>query len=319
LDKIRMRIRLPEELQYIQNSLLPQKTTDARMDGKICVISGTTSGIGYEAAKRLAQGGAHLVMICRNPEKAKKVQQELTENYGATADLVIADFQELAQVHRAAMEISQKYPKIDVLINNAGVFNRQRSLTPDGHEMTFGVIHLASFLLTHCLIENLIRAAPARVIKINSEAHRFGGLNLKDLNWEKRPYIGLRAYAAAKIAQIHTAMTLAEKLGDSGVTVNVMHPGAVRSNIGMNNGIFYRLYVRFILRWFLKDPKRSTESIYYLAADPGLVHTTGKYFNQTIEEKPAWYAVKSKEREAVWDQTQAIIEPYLEENPCNTK
>ena len=308
-----MKIKLPEELQYIQNSHLPQKTTNTRLDGKLCVISGTTTGIGYHAAQRLAQGGAHLVMICRNKDKANRVKQELTSNYGAKVDVVIADFQELAQVRRAALEIKEKYPKIDLLINNAGVFNRRRRLTPDGNEMTFGVIHLASFLLTHSLIENLITGAPSRVIDINSEAHRFGGLNLKDLNWKNRLYIGLRAYAAAKIAQIHTAMALSEQLQDSGVTVNVMHPGAVRSNIGMNNGIFYRLYVRFILRWFLKDPKGSAESIYYLAADPAMENITGKYFNQTIEEKPAWYAVKVKERGAVWEQTLALVQPYLEE------
>jgi len=308
-----MRIKLPEELQYIQNSRLPQNTTNARLDGKLCVISGTTTGIGYYAAQRLAQGGANLVMICRNENKARQVQQELISNYRARVDLVIADFQELAQVRRAALEIKEKYPKIDVLINNAGVFNRRRRLTPDGNEMTFGVIHLASFLLTHSLIENLIKGAPSRVIDINSEAHRFGGLNLKDLNWKKRLYIGLRAYAAAKIAQLHTAMALSEQLQDSGVTVNVMHPGAVRSNIGMNNGIIYRLYVRFILRWFLKEPRGSAESIYYLAADPSMTDVTGKYFNQTIEEKPAWYAVKAKERGAVWEQTLTLVRPYLEE------
>lgn len=308
-----MKLRLPEELQYIQNSRLPQKTTHARMDGKICVISGTTSGIGYEVAKRLAQGGAQLVMICRNTEKAKQVQAQLIKDYRIKVDIAIADFQELAQVRRAALEIKKKYSKIDLLINNAGVFNRRRRLTPDGNEMTFGVIHLAAFLLTHILTENLIKSAPSRVIDINSEAHRFGGLNLKDLNWKKRPYIGLRAYAAAKIAQIHTANVLAEQLNECGVTVNVMHPGAVRSNIGMNNSFFYRLYVRYILRWFLKDPKISAESIYYLAADPALENVTGKFFNQTIEEKPAWYAVKAKERGAVWEQTLALVQPYLEE------
>ena len=308
-----MKIRLPEELQYIQNSHLTQKTTSARLDGKICVISGTTTGIGYHTARRLAQGGAQLVMVCRNENKARRVQQELTADYGTKVDIVIADYQELAQVRRAALEIKEKHPKIDLLINNAGVFNRRRRLTPDGNEMTFGIIHLAAFLLTHSLTQNLLKGAPSRVIDINSEAHRFGGLNLKDLNWKKRIYIGMRAYAAAKIAQIHTAMALSEQLQDSGVTVNVMHPGAVRSNIGMNNGILYRLYVTFILRWFLKDPKGSAESIYYLAADPAMEKITGKYFNQTIEENPAWYAVKIEEREAVWEQTLALVRPYLEE------
>jgi len=307
-------MKLPEELQFIQNSRLPQRSTAARLDDKVCVITGTTSGIGYEAAKQLAKGGAHLVMICRNCDKANAVQEQLAADFGATIDVFTADFQHLAEVQRAAQEISQKYPAVQILINNAGVFNRRRQLTPDGNEMTFGVIHLASFLLTNLLLENLKNGAPSRIINVSSEAHRFGGLNLKDLDWRKRPYIGLLAYGAAEIAQIHTSARLAEQLQDSGVTVNEIHPGAVKSNIGMNNGLFYRTYKRYILQWFLKDPIKSAKAIYYLAAAPELESTTGKYFNLTIEEKPAWYAVKSKLRQQVWDQSIRLIQPYLKEN-----
>lgn len=307
-------MKLPEELQYIQNSLLPQRSTNARMDGKICVITGTTSGIGYKAAKRFAQAGAHLVMVCRNRDKASQVQGALMAEYGVDVDVVIADFQKLAEVQRAALEIREKYPQINVLVNNVGVFNRRRRLTPDGYEMTFGVIHLASFLLTQLLVDNLIEGAPSRVIGISSEAHRFGGFNIRDLNWKKRPYIGILAYGSAEIAQIHTSLALAEQLQESGVTVNIMHPGAVRTNIGMNNGFFYRFYSRYILRWFLKDPAQSAEAIYFLAADPELEGVTGKFYNQTIEEKPAWYSVKPEMRKAVWDHSEELIQPYLKEN-----
>jgi retinol dehydrogenase 13 len=306
-------MKLPEELEYIQNSLKPQKSTTTSMHGKVCVISGTTSGVGYHAAKRLAQGGAHLVMINRNSEKGQKVQAELTENFGVDVDLFIADFQKLAEVHQAAMEIREKYPKIHLLINNAGVFNKRRRQTIDGYEMTYGVIHLASFLLTRLLIDNLKLGAPARVLYISSEAHRFGGFSFKDPNWHKRPYVGLLAYGAAKIAQIHTALVFAERYTDSGVTFNIIHPGAVRTNIGMNNGFLYRTYSRYILHWFLKDPARSGEAIYYLAAEPSLEGVTGRFYNQTIEEKPAMYAVKPELSEAVWQQSEDFVQPYLEE------
>jgi NAD(P)-dependent dehydrogenase (short-subunit alcohol dehydrogenase family) len=306
-------MKLPEELQYIQNSLKPQKSTHARLDGKVCVISGTTSGVGYQAAKRLAQGGAHLVMICRNPEKGQKVQAELVEKFGVEVDLFIADFEKLADVHRAALEIREKFPQIHLLINNAGVFNKRRRLTPDGFEMTYGVIHLASFLLTRLLIENLTHGAPARVLYISSEAHRFGGFSIKDPNWHKRPYVGLFAYGGAKIAQIHTALVFAEKFAHSGVTFNIMHPGAVRTNIGMNNGFLYRIYSRYILSLFLKNPASSGEAIYYLAADPSLEGVTGRFFNQTIEERPAWYTVKPKLSDTVWQQSEEFVQPYLEE------
>lgn len=305
-------MKLPEELQYIQNSLLPVRKTHARMDGKLCVVTGTTSGVGYEAAKKLAAGGANLVMVCRNPEKAARVQEELHRDYGGDVDVILADFAILAEVRRAALEIRQRYPQIQVLINNVGVFNKRRRETPDGYEMTFAVIHLASLLFTRLLVESLKDGAPSRILFISSEAHRFGGFNLEDLNWRKRPYIGLRSYAAAKIAQLHTAQRLAEQLKPAGVSVNVMHPGAVRTNIGMNNGILYRLYQRYILRWFLKDPGISAESIYTLVADPEIAEQTGKFFNQTTEEKPAWYAVKPEQSQAVWDKSEALIETYLE-------
>jgi retinol dehydrogenase-13 len=307
-------MKLPEELQFIQNNRLPQQATNARIDGKICIITGATSGIGYEAAQRCAKGGGDIIMVCRNPEKGTAVQKELIADYGVSVDCFIADFQRLAEVEAVARQIQLKYPKIDVLINNAGVFNRRRKLTPDGNEVTFGVIHLASYLLTKLLIENLKRSAPSRIIFINSEAHRFGWLNLKDIDWRKRIYIGLQAYGAANIAKIHTSMWLADKLIGSGVTVNVMHPGAVRTNIGMNNGLFYRLYSKYILRWFLSKPTSSAEAIYYLAADPGMAKVTGKYFNQTIEEKPAWYSVKSKMQQPVLELTEELVRPYLKED-----
>lgn len=304
-------MKLPEELQYIQNSLLPQRSTDARMDGKICVISGTTSGIGYQAAKRLARAGAHIVMICRNREKAEQIKKELSAELQASVDIFIADFQSLAEVQQVALEIREQFPQIHVLINNAGVFNKRRRLTPDGHEMTFGVVHLASFLLTRLLLEPLQNGAPSRVLYISSEAHRFGGFNINDLDWSKRPFVGLFAYGSAKIAQLHTAIALAEQNQDSGVTFNVMHPGAVRTNIGMNNGFFYRIYSRYILHWFLKDPASAGEAIHFLAADPSLEAVTGKFFNQTIEEKPAWYAVKPEMRTPVWERSEALVEPFL--------
>lgn len=306
-------MKLPEELQYIHNSLLPQRSSETRMDGKICVISGTTSGIGYQAAKRLAQAGAQIVMICRNREKAEQIKSELTASYQTQVDIFIADFQKLAEVQRVALEIREQFPQIHVLINNAGVFNKRRRLTPDGHEITFGVVHLASFLLTRLLLEPLQNGAPARVLYISSEAHRFGGFNINDLDWSKRPYIGLFAYGSAKIAQLHTALALAEQYQDSGVTFNVMHPGAVRTNIGMNNGFFYRFYSRYILHWFLKDPACAGEAIHFLAAEPSLESVSGKFYNQTIEEQPAWYAVRPEMRALVWERSEALVQPFLRE------
>ena len=302
---------LPDELQYIQNSLKEQNRTDARLDGKTCVVTGATSGVGYHSARRLAKAGARVVMLCRNPEKARKVQDELSREFGAETDVFIADMRNLAELARAAAEVAKKYPKIDVLVNNAGVFNKRRRLTPDGHEEIFGIIHLAAFVLTTALIPNLKAAAPARIIDINSEGHRFGGLKMDDLDWSRRLYIPLQAYGAAKIAQLLTGLELSRRLQSSGVSVFIMHPGAVRTNIGMNNNFFYRFYNRYILGLFLKDPAVSGEAVHYLAAAPELAGATGKYYNQTIEEKPASYVVSERLQREIWDYSEQIARTYL--------
>lgn len=293
-------MKLPDELQFIENARKPQKITAARMDGKLCIITGATSGVGYEAAKCLARGGARLVMVCRNSEKASSVKEELRLKFGTNADVVIADFSKLSMVRKAAEAILAGYPRIDVLINNAGVHFTHRSLTEDGFETVFAVNHLAPFFFTNLLLEKLKESAPARIIQVNSQGHRFGGLDLNDLDWGKRRYNGYRAYGAAKTAQLLTTWEFSDKLRGSGVTINAMHPGEVRTNIGMNNGWMYRAYQRYFLWWVLKNPAISGEAIYYLAAAPEMAGITGKYFNKTIEEKPTPQALNPTLGEQVW-------------------
>ena len=293
-------MRLPEELIFIANARLPQKTTDARMDGRVCIVTGATSGVGYQATKRLAQGGATIVMVCRNAEKAAKVGQEVHSSYGACTDVVLADFEKLIDVRGAARAVLDRYGRIDVLINSAGIHRTRRTLTESGIEVVFYVNHLASFLLTRLLLDRLKESAPSRIIQVNSEGHRFGGLNVNDLNWKRRPYHGLLSYGAAKVAQLHTVRELATRLAGSGVTINAMHPGAVKTNIGMDNGPFYRWYRRNVVNRFLKDPAISGEAIYYLAAAPELAYVSGRYFNLTIEEPPASYVMNRTIGQRVW-------------------
>jgi len=284
-------LRLPEELQFIENARLPQKTTQARMDGKLCILTGATSGVGYHAAKRLAQGGARLVLVCRNPHKAAQVQAELQHAYGNQVDVLQADFSRLDEVRIAAKGILASYPHIDVLINNVGLHNTHRMMTNEGFESVFCVNHLASFLLTHLLLDRMVASAPSRILQINSQGHRFGGLDLSDLTWQRRKYHGLQAYGASKTAQLLTVWELAERLRGTEVTINAMHPGEVRTNIGMNNGPVYRFYQRYLIGWMLKNPNISGEAIYYLVAAPEMAAVSGTFFNQTIEEKPATHAL----------------------------
>lgn len=294
-------MKLPEELKFIENARMPQKTTTARLDGQICVITGATSGVGFEAAKRLAQAGAHLILVCRNVDKAKIVKTEITARFGTQVDIVQANFSNLDDVRNAANQILNQFSTINVLINNAGIHLTKRVLTKDGFETAFAVNHLASFLFTRLLLERMIKSAPSRIIQINSEGHRFGGLKVDDLTWEKRRYRGLQGYGASKTAQLMTVWELADRLKGSGVTINALHPGEVATNIGMNNGLIYRWYQKYLLFPLLKDPKISGEAIYYFAAAPELSETSGKFFNQTIEEKPAAHALDRELGKQIWD------------------
>lgn len=294
-------MKFPEELQFLENAYKAQKKTNARLDGRVCVITGATSGVGYEAAKRFARGGAHVVMVCRNAQKAELVREELAQHFQAEIDIVIADFARFRDVRYAAEKINHAYSRVDVLVNNAGVHYTHRKINENGVELVFAVNHLASFLFTRLLLDKLRNSTPARIIQVNSQGHRFGGLDINDLNWEKRRYRGLQAYGASKTAQLLTVWEFATLLEGSGVTINAMHPGEVKTNIGMNNELVYRLYKRYGLWWVLRDPAISGESIYFLAADPAMENVSGRFFNLTIEEKPAIHALDRLMGKQIWD------------------
>ena len=187
-----------------------------------------------------------------------------------------------------------------MLINSAGVHSTHRKLTPDGFEWVFQVNHLSSFLFTKLLLPKLLKSNQGRIIQVNSEGHRFGGLNIHDLDWSKRPYIGLRAYGASKTAQLMTVRMLADKLRDTAVTINAMHPGAVKTNIGSNNGWLYRTWMKVVIAPRLKDARISGEALYYLAAEPTLAHTSGRYFNLTIDEKPMPHVFDEDKTQKIW-------------------
>lgn len=294
-------MKLPDELQFLVNARKTQKTTDVRMEGQFCIITGATSGVGYQAAKRFAQGGAHLGLVCRNMKKAVNVKNEFEEDYGVQVDLVKTDFSRLSEVREAAQILLDNHARIDVLINNAGLHNTHRTLTEEGHETVFCVNHLAPFLLTRLLLYRLLESAPARIIQVNSQGHRFGGLDINDLDWSRRRYSGYRGYGASKTAQLLTTWEFADRLNGTGVTINAVHPGAVKTNIGMNNGWLFQWYQRIFIWPFLDDPEISGEAMYYLAAAPEMERVSGRFFNRTIEEKPAPHALSRTLGQRIWE------------------
>lgn len=301
-----MKRELPDELKFLINRKAPQKPFTDTMAGKVCVITGATSGVGLEAARSLASHGAQLVLISRNDVKARQVIAELKARWDVHTDSIIADFADLDQVRSAAATILENYPRIDVLINCAGMHSTKRTATRAGLETVYCVNHLASFLLTYLLLDRLKASAPARIIQVNSEGHRFNGLDPDDLNWTRRHYTGLRGYGASKTAQLLTVWEFADRLRGTGVTINAMHPGDVKTNIGGNNGWLYRLFTRYVTGLFLKNPEISGAAIGYLASAPELIETSGVFFHLTIEEKPAAHALDREMGKRIWASSLAL-------------
>lgn len=296
-----MGFKLPDELMFIRNRKAKQKESAAYMSGKVCVVTGATSGVGLATAKALAEGGARVIMVCRNMEKAEAARLKLSAAATIPPEIVIADFSRMDDVRKAAGEILLHYPRIDVLVNNAGMHSTKRTRTAEGIETVFCVNHLASFLLTMLLLDRMKESAPSRILQVNSEGHRFGGLDPDDVNWHKRHYTGLRGYGASKTAQLLTVWELADRLRDTGVTINAMHPGDVKTNIGNNNGPLYRFFTRHVTSRFLKDPAIAGKAIYYLAADAAMDGVSGRFFHLTVEEKPAPHALDRERGKRVWE------------------
>ena len=290
---------LPEPLRFLENRKRPNLRTDATLAGKACVVTGATSGVGLATARRFARDGASLVLVARNAEKAARIRAELAASGAASVEVVIADFADLAQVRDAAEEILRVAPRIDVLVNNAGMHATKRTFTPAGIETVLCVNHLAPFLLTRLLLPRLIESG-ARILDVNSEGHRFSAFHADDPRWERHHYTGLRGYGASKTAQLLTVWEFADRLAGTGATIVAAHPGDVRTGIGSNNGRLYRWFDRHFTARMLDDVAVSGEAMHYLAAAPELQGVSGRFFHRTVEEMPAPHALDRALGKRVW-------------------
>ncbi|MGH2795144.1 MAG: SDR family NAD(P)-dependent oxidoreductase, partial [Actinomycetota bacterium] len=206
------------------------------MEGKLVVVTGATAGIGKEAARGLAGMGARTVVVGRNAEKTQGVAEEIRRSSGGSVDVALGDFASLRSVRQLAESLLDRYPKIDVLLSNAGVFRVRRSITQDGLEETFGVNHVAPFLLTDLLLDRLKESAPSRIVVVASAAHYGQTLDFDDLQ-SARGYKAMRTYGRSKLANVMFTYALARRIEGSGVTANCVHPGFVATSLGSGNRI----------------------------------------------------------------------------------
>jgi NAD(P)-dependent dehydrogenase (short-subunit alcohol dehydrogenase family) len=282
--------------------LNPEICTDD-FKNRLVVITGATSGIGYAAAKKYASRGADILCINRNENSSQELCETLKSLYNANCTYLIADFSKISDVHAVAKQLAEMERNIDVLIHNAGVYMTKKATTADNLELVFQTNYLSSFILNYYTKDKFIKQNSGRIIFVNSEAHRFAvwGLNLDDLAWDKHRYSGLKGYGSAKLAQLLSMIKLNEYFHGTGVTVNAMHPGNVKTNSGQNNNQIYKLYKKLIVDRTARDIEISTEALYYLGVSSKLEKTSGKFFNLTTEEEPAPPALDKDAAEKLWE------------------
>jgi len=257
------------------------------MLGKVCIVTGASSGIGKAAATGLAKMGATVVIVCRDSKRGEAALNEIKERSGKElASLMVADLSSQKSIHKLVQDFRSKYERLDVLINNAGVFLAKRTLTEDVIEATFAINHLAPFLLTNLLLGVLKSSAPSRIVNVSSSAHYRGHINFDDIQGE-RNYSGIKAYSQSKLANVLFTYELARRLG-SGITTNCLHPGAVRTNlVRLDSGIYGLVWK--ILSPFMLGAEKGADTCIYLASSAEVEGVSGKYFVKRRE------AVSSKE------------------------
>ena len=285
--------------------------TEWTLEGKTVLITGATGGIGLAAAVAMARQGAHLVLVGRNQTRGLDAISEIRRRAGSDrAEFLRADFSSLAEVRRLALALLAEDRPLHVLVNNAGTMNTSRKLTVDGFEEMFAVNHLAHFLLTRLLLPRLQACAPSRIVHVASNAHSFcKGMRWHDLSHE-REFSAFPAYGHSKLANILFSSELARRLRGSGVTSNALHPGAVATGIGSNNGITGRV-VPLLLKPFFRSPARGAATTVYLASAAEIDGVTGKYFYDSKPADPKPWALDTNAAGRLWVTSEKLLGDLL--------
>jgi retinol dehydrogenase 14 len=253
------------------------------MAGKSVLVTGGTGGIGKATATGLAALGARVGITGRDPARAEAAAAGIRAASGSPAvDAFAADLSVQAGVRRLAAQVLDTYPRLDVLVNNAGGFWAHRHVTADGLEHTFALNHLGPFLLTSLLLDRLTASAPARIITVSSGTHARGRIDFDDLQGE-RNYSGQRAYSQSKLANVMFTYEVARRLDGTGVTATALHPGVVRTSFGAEDQATYLAVMIGVARLFMKTPAQGAGTSIYLASSPEVEGITGRYF---VNRKP---------------------------------
>ncbi|MEM1096137.1 MAG: SDR family oxidoreductase [Bacteroidota bacterium] len=264
---------------------------------RITLITGANSGIGKATAEALARAGHTVLMVCRSAERGEAARTGIVSATGSDrVELLLADLASQADIRRLAGEVTSRYDRLDVLINNAGIFKDNYAETPDGFEMTWGVNHLAPFLLTNLLLDHLKASAQGRIVNVSSAGHKQGRMHFGDPNL-KAKYNGLKAYAQSKLANILHVVELTRRLDGTAVTANALHPGVVGTNIG--SGTWASFFFQ-TLGFLLLSPEKGARTSIYLATSPDVATVSGLYFEKERRSTPAKQARDVEAARRLW-------------------
>lgn len=282
------------------------------MQGRVCIVTGATNGIGEVSALELAKLGATLVIIGRNEARAKATLDKI-KSAVATADVnyLIADLSLMRDVKKVAEEFREKYSRLDVLLNNAGMIYEKRIITAEGLEMTFALNHMNYFYLTHLLLDMLkasgTSSQKSRVVSVSSGAHQLGTPNFDDLQFEKK-YSSFRAYGQSKMMNILFTNELSRQLTseNANVTANSLHPGAVKTGFGANSSGIMRSLISLVRPFFL-TPEQGAQTSIYLASSPEVEGVSGKYFSKSKPTKTHKNADNTALQTQLWAYSQDTL------------
>jgi retinol dehydrogenase-12 len=279
---------------------------DRSMIGKICVVTGATSGIGRVTARALAERGASVVVVGRSRERCEATVETIRRAVAEPrVEFLLADLSSQAEIRRLAREVQARYPRLDVLVNNAGAMFMRRQESVDGIEMTFALNHLAYFLLTNLLLDRLKASAPARIVSVSSDAHHWAKrIDFEDLQGLRR-FRGFHAYAQSKLANLLFTFELARRLEGTGVTANALHPGFVATNIFAGNGAVGWL-MRAGAGLLAISPEEGARTSIMLATAPELEGVSGRFFVHGKAVMPSRASQDQAAARRLWDVSEAM-------------
>ncbi|GJD96924.1 SDR family oxidoreductase [Methylobacterium iners] len=269
------------------------------MRGKTCLVTGATSGIGYETALGLARAGGHVGLVGRDPARvaqtARRIRAEVPD---AGLDTFVADLSDRADTRRLAEAVRARLARLEVLVNNAGAIFDRREITADGVERTWALDHLGYVLLTLELLDLLKASAPARIVNVASAAHARARIDFGDVQGA-RSYGAVKAYSQAKLGNVLFTYALARRLEGTGVTVNALHPGVVATGFARDTGGWFGI-AWSLIRPFLIKPADGAATSLFLATSPEVEGVSGRYFARCRETASSAYSRDPDVQERTW-------------------